>query len=500
MAQITPGITLPPQFSSGSPVSTSELKTYVTACLDFLTSPPVSSILECHPNDISVTGLQPGWEPWWDWASAGKDRWKFLVPGWHQNPPPAGAEVPELLADMLQMVDSLALSRAPHPYFNDPASDTSSTLRGMSPKKSHEVLQMSKCLEYVLSQSAVDIKHVVDIGAGQGYLSRALSRQPFSMDVLALDFSEIQTKGAERRTANIEKKEPTIKNHHNSKGIDTTMSDNSLTGSITHEMVYINPQTLYTAVSRWIFPSQPYISPKPVLFVALHACGTLTPDILRCYNANRHKRSPFSPDLQQSWYAAALVVVGCCYNLMSPDSDFPLSNMVVIEEKERKSKLHLSYNHRSLAAQSPLQWTYSHSTRLSAELAIRKVVFRALLGKFTLQSKSDDHKAKESPIKIGRLPESAYSSFENFMTTAGEKGGIKFSVPDDAERTHSQLISCLEVLHTLRCRIGPVVESLILVDRYLYLTENAPTSKVLVLNLFEQELGSGRNVACIVLP
>ena len=165
----------------------------------------------------------------------------------------------------------------------------------------------------------------------QGYLSRALSSFPLSMNVIALDFSEVQTKGAKRRGSNIQRRLAksglkrgadncpfdTLENIHTPANRGGTPSVTA--GSLTHEMISITPQTLHTSVSRWI-SAQSTTHTTPVMFVALHACGTLTPDILRCFIANqdnthllRDRRST------QSWHAAALVVVGCCYNLMSPD-------------------------------------------------------------------------------------------------------------------------------------------------------------------------------------
>jgi hypothetical protein len=164
------------------------------------------------------------------------------------------------------------------------------------------------------------------------------------------------------------------------------------------------------------------------------------------------------------------------------------------ELKIQENRLHLSYNHRSLAAQSPFQWALNHSTKAAAELAICKVVYRALFGKLAILSSSLDHH-----MKVGRLRDSAYSSFEGFISEASKKTGVQAPLPLDKEGL-AELTSCLEVLHVLRSRIGPVVESLIIVDRYLYLAESAQNSDVYAFNLFEQDLGSSRNYALAVFP
>lgn len=153
------------------------------------------------------------------------------------------------------------------------------------------------------------------------------------MDVLALDFSPVQTRGAERRQINIQKK---LAKSAPREGVDSPIPNvpgkakpgvqapdggtlSFMTGSLTHQMATITPQTLYSSVSHWMSDKLEPSEDTPVLFVALHACGTLTPDILRCFLANQKMSHP-GRSSRPSWYAAALVVVGCCYNLMSPDS------------------------------------------------------------------------------------------------------------------------------------------------------------------------------------
>ncbi|KAF8583318.1 hypothetical protein K439DRAFT_65209 [Ramaria rubella] len=132
-------------------------------------------------------------------------------------------------------------------------------------------------------------------------------------------------------------------------------SEYRATGSLAHEMLRITPHTLQLSVFCWVSTQPASRPPMPVLLVALHACRTLTPDIPRCFLANHHD-SPllYLPSYSHNWHAAGLLVVGCCYNLMSPSYDFPLSTFSN-ENSTHPSKSHLSYNHRSLAAQSPLQ-------------------------------------------------------------------------------------------------------------------------------------------------
>ena len=164
-----PGITIPLAFSQESPASISEIHVYIAACIKFLTSALVSSLLEFHPNEIAIHGPRLEWEIWWKWAAAGRARWKLLIPGWSSESSDMTADFPEELKLMLDTADQLTLPRTLNcnliPEGHLP-------LRGMSPKKAHEVSQMSAFIQSVLSQTQTGIRHIVDVGAGQvGHVS-----------------------------------------------------------------------------------------------------------------------------------------------------------------------------------------------------------------------------------------------------------------------------------------------------------------------------------------
>ena len=87
---------------------------------------------------------------------------------------------------------------------------------------------------------------------------------------------------------------------------------------------------------------------------------------------------------------------------------------------------------------------------------------------------------------------------------------------EELEKTLRTLLRSLETLHTLRCLLGPVVESAILEDRVGWVSEellllevehghrlgvvDEAEIPVKLVNLFDQSTGSGRNVAIVVLP
>lgn len=72
------------------------------------------------------------------------------------------------------------------------------------------------------------------------------------------------------------------------------------------------------------------------------------------------------------------------------------------------------------------------------------------------------------------------------------------------EARRKEMESRLEVLHALRCILGPLVESIILLDRLAWIREELEARKDVVgikadlINLFDQAIGSGRNIAILV--
>jgi hypothetical protein len=119
------------------------------------------------------------------------------------------------------------------------------------------------------------------------------------MHLLALDSSEVQTRGAQRREER-----------------------SGIAGSITQKLIHITPNTLCESVDEWVASTvsqeEKEAGPIPVFLVALHACGSLTPDILRTFFMQRNAGSPSS---HSTWTPIGAIAIGCCYNLLNPKGD-----------------------------------------------------------------------------------------------------------------------------------------------------------------------------------
>lgn len=168
-------------------------------------------------------------------------------------------------------------------------------------------------------------------------------------------------------------------------------------------------------------------------------------------------------------------------------------------------------------------------------MAIRKVVFRALLQPVLeimgARETVANHAATSSSYhveelrgagqtpenrRLGKLPDAAYKDWDTFLDHATSKTGIRLDqiaaqlpVYIHNEHRRRQLESALSVLHVLRCIMGPLIESLILLDRYEWIREELSQSSevwessamdVGLVNLFDQATGSGRNVAIVIKP
>ncbi|KAG6831660.1 hypothetical protein H0H87_004610 [Tephrocybe sp. NHM501043] len=405
----------------------------------------------------------------------------------HPNDPDADAAV-SFPPALLGAIQSCQLPRTPVRLGVSIAQDAF----GMSPKKHHEVWRMTS---YIASLGLPADTHIVDVGAGQGYLTRALHAH-FGTAALALDSDQVQTHGSLARGARV--------------------------SGIAHRTVHLTPASLLAAIDDWIPPGP---TPTPVLLVALHACGSLTPDLFRALLALPPK---------SSWYPAAAVAVGCCYNLMSPPHDFPLSPSPLPP---------LPASAYQMAAQIPDTWFLSHEHTQRAALATKKVVWRAILGRlFDATIPSTEPAVTETGStpamrRLGRLPDAAYDSWDRFLSIASARIGVDLSsaslppapppptstaslpiphlypAPDAAATADAHnppnipLQAHLAALHTLRCLLGPVVESYIILDRVAWLraqlaAHDGPLAGYTVehVNLFDQATGSGRNIALVVRP
>ncbi|KAG8762500.1 hypothetical protein FRC12_009008 [Ceratobasidium sp. 428] len=470
---------------------------YISRLLSFVTSPLVQSLVLAHPNEIAIRGWHSSGDPlhnWWTWAgNIDSNNRQALIDSLIDSAIGNDTTAIPLDSHLANLVHEISTLRLPRDI--DPTLDSSAppSSRGMSPKKAHEVDRLSKFIDQTFDRSQ-KTRLIVDVGAGQGYLSHRLAETSGTW-VLALDGDESQTEGATLRGQGLSH---TQRQQAKKSGSNPEQAESQQ--AVTHRTLYITSDSLSRAIDEWVSALDLGLDHEEdaadVLVTGLHACGSLTPAVLRCFVDLMQARD----GIKKTWRPSALALVGCCYNIMRDSNDFPLSQTTAIAATAHPP-LKLTQNHLQLAAQCPAQWSRSTSERERAALARRKIVWRALLARML-------HTRPENANRLGRLPDRVYASWETFMNTACAKMGVPLPSGKDDEVIGAgteSLAFQLELLHVLRALIGPVIESLIVVDRAVYLAEQVALrgsgSRVRAVNVFDQlSSGSARNIALVIEP
>ncbi|KAI8643816.1 methyltransferase domain-containing protein [Parasitella parasitica] len=312
------------------------------------------------------------------------------------------------------------------------------------------------------------VHSIVDLGAGQGYLSRSIAFKS-NLKVLAVDSSEIQTCGAKKFDKQAVKflDKEVLKLHH-----------------VTE---FITPENASSILTKW---SDNNNQDEEWLLTGLHTCGDLASMMLRLFT--------LSPEI------TCFVNVGCCYHFLtekdnSTEEDitvgFPLSSTV------RKTEFKLGPTAKMLSCQAPARWIDQQEETL---IAYEHHFFRALL-QFIMVEKGLAE-ASVAPV-VGRLNKKRdFTSFPVYVKAALKR--LKYPedtiTSDEAETYYQkckekQVDKQISILWTLRVLLGPILESIILVDRYLYLDEtieDSPTKGVWLWPLFDP-VTSPRNMVIV---
>ncbi|CAO3637807.1 unnamed protein product [Cunninghamella echinulata] len=235
--------------------------------------------------------------------------------------------------------------------------DKNALAGGMSDKKIHEVELLAKLIKTIGDKD--DIESVLDLGSGQGYLSRTLAFK-HGMNVLGVDMSEIQTRGAERFDQKALKaiaSKGTDDNDNNNNNNNNKLNQ----GFLKHVTEMVTPENVGNVLSRWGQHSD-YNNEEndnssdqqqqqqnnnsndkdkdSWIVCGLHTCGDLATSMFRLFASSHQIKS--------------IVNVGCCYHFLSEDGSqpgFPMSEWL----KQKNYKLGNSA--RVLACQSPSKWT-----------------------------------------------------------------------------------------------------------------------------------------------
>ncbi|KAJ1991111.1 hypothetical protein H4R33_001481 [Dimargaris cristalligena] len=385
---------------------------------------------------------------------------------------------------------------------------------GMNPKKVVEV----EHLAYFISQLArrEEVGLIADLGAGQGYLSRTLVYQ-YDHPVLAIDSNQIQTCGAERQLQRTEKFVNKTKKPLSASGDQISPGDaptnspapvaaNGASFTLTGRPAYLKHITCYidtdnlTQVAGFVQEAQrtlttpPYMHPmalqQPWLVCGLHACGNLSNVMLKWFVKSTAK---------------CVVNVGCCYNMMGlTEGTISYCPFFPISQELTHKGATLSVNALKLACQAPTRWADQTTTAIGN---FERHYFRALLH-YAMVDRGLVQPNDPFPV-VGRLSKTAFANFSTYAQRAlrrlghpipnePERGSPTESTPTatgaalpEAHHGPAQLSNSplkvgdlayydtklrpqaarMAIVWTLKALLSPCIESLIILDRCLYLVE-----------------------------
>ncbi|XP_037032231.1 methyltransferase-like protein 25 [Bradysia coprophila] len=358
----------------------------------------------------------------------------------------------------------------------------------MSPKKNHEVEETAKLVSTLCTfrMQNDDRLVIIEAGDGKGYLSSRLSLE-YKLKVLGIDSSPTNTENAIKRSARLEKAwngltkraediengiVPPRKGRRNYKSGGQSPSQSQVCHlamenykTSTH---YITPQTDFVKLFDQHFPHE---NPTGFCLSGLHTCGNLASSCLRIFTENK--------DLN------VLCNVGCCYHLLGEefcvdeffenrrvreieiDSGFPMSNYL------RNQEFKLGRNARMLGSQS------IHRTKQEKDLPQISLFYRALLETLI----ADKYPEYKNRIQVGRSKRT--TNFVDYVRVACKKGELNFdSITDDELLTLEKSLDHhrlqINLFYLVRMTFAPVIETLILLDRLLYVKENDISNSFLV--------------------
>ncbi|XP_046434641.1 methyltransferase-like protein 25B [Neodiprion fabricii] len=320
----------------------------------------------------------------------------------------------------------------------------------VKPKKKHEIEIMAK----IIADCAASAKSecAVDVGAGIGHLARTLAYR-HEMCIICVEQQSLLSEQARKLdtqfesiamkyVTNIREQKP----HHVSLKIERDSSE------LSFFMDIINKE----------FTEKFRLNPKFSGFglIGLHPCGDLATTLLQSY--------------VESDRAKFICVAGCCYMKLSlgPQS-YPLSEYL----RTTGIDYDLSYTALEVACHA----VENHCIKLkSAECWELKIhAYRATLESLIVQRNSSLRHAQLKSFKLKEnttFEEYCMAVTENFIEENRPRRVEEIRNPKTAELLErwEQVV----VFGSLRSMLAPLVESAVLLDRFLYLSEKNLSPKL----------------------
>lgn len=315
-------------------------------------------------------------------------------------------------------------------------------------KKQYEITRLAMVVELLACKC--DSKHVLDVGSGQGHLARLLALGK-RLRVATVDLVGSHLASAQR---------------FDRQAVEHVRKKNAMTRDPeVAEQSCDLPQHVELEVSMSTTPAELQKVAETAwgngdagagnfLLVGLHTCGDLGPSMIKLF--------------ADSPAARGLVSVGCCYMKLNEKrcegledgKAYPMSKHV----QAMGTKAVLSYQAREVACHA--FEVYVNRLRESP-LALKIHCYRALLERLIVDRYRD-----QRHCGLGCVKHASGMTFAQYARKALEK--FPLPMPDEDLDSPELELAMSEwqrvvVFYSLRLLIAPVVESLLLVDRMLYL-------------------------------
>ncbi|KAM7341958.1 methyltransferase-like protein 25B [Cochliomyia hominivorax] len=336
-------------------------------------------------------------------------------------------------------------------------------IKGVKPKKRHELEHMVALCKQICLQNPVDF--VIDFGAGLGHLARVLG-YAYNIKVCALEMQNELNKNAYEMDKNIEKfiqkyiPSITPEQYKNPLHVDLCLTAQMTSGEF---LAIIEKALSLSAKDQYTFG-----------IIGLHPCGDLGAILMRMF--------------LQCKQAKFLNFVGCCYQKLftrekRPENKQKVKKYCVSNEMEPKffgyplsdylksntGDVRLSYEAREISC---------HAMELYNERLMRKDYdylkvhsFRAAAERIILKHYPE---LKHWGLKsVKHVPD---MKFEDYFYKAVKDLPVENLAVQElyTSITHQDLLNWknIVIFYTLRLFFAPLIESVLLYDRLLYLLEN----------------------------
>eukprot|EP00668_Euglena_longa_P034270 GGOE01044046.1.p1 GENE.GGOE01044046.1~~GGOE01044046.1.p1 ORF type:complete len:472 (-),score=128.34 GGOE01044046.1:79-1494(-) len=403
-----------------------------------------------------------------------------------------GCHLPQSLMDFYHTCLRLAMSKEPKETHANVASTHHQVLfLGMCPKKRQEVTALSSVVAEVCKRSGTPF--VVDVGAGEGYLSTQL-HFTHGLSVTAIEADESIARRAAVRTAKIAGKLQKwgLASCCPSEA-ETAVTAHLPRPFLHHTVCLLTSSTTDEEFLRLVSCDEKPGSDQRVCLAGLHACGRLSCLMYRWYRDWPHAR--------------CIVNVPCCYFKMAGDA--PLeggSSLFPISERLRRRGFTISYEGLKLACESLRTWRGQGDRTLRYHLkhsaywaALRWLLSRLDPGDYQQYNLRGQVKFD---LETGTFAQFTQNAFP-LLRGLGPEVHLRRPSAADLQEICTQLDPLLgrkvARFQFLRALMSTVLESAIVLDRFLYLKEGAaPGDHIEVLPIFDEGV-SPRNFCVIAI-